>query len=140
MNKRIAPILAILAWLHGGRLASADELSVPHRVTGLGDMAFRFDKAFDWRQPWHASAASQLGASWGATDQHWAQGYDRTYSLSQSPAYAYAFSNFRYVSYVGVDPGIGLDSGIEPATVGIKSDSDDFPCLFGRKTALAQRI
>jgi hypothetical protein len=127
MNKRIAPILAILAWLHGGRLAGADELSVPHRVTGLGDMAERVDKAFDWRQPWHASGTSQLGASWGDTDQHWAQGDDRTYSLSQSPAYAYAFSSFRYVSYVGGATAIGLDSGIESAAVGIKSDSDDFP-------------
>ncbi|SDH54501.1 hypothetical protein SAMN05216603_11058 [Pseudomonas benzenivorans] len=110
MNNRIAPILAILAWLYGGRVAGADELAHTHQTTGLGDMNYRVDKAFDWRQPWHASEASQLGASWGATDKYWEQGDDHrgAYSLAQSPAYAYSFSSLRYVSYVEVGAGVEL--------------------------------
>lgn len=128
MNKRIAPLLAILAWLYGGRLAGADELAVSRRATGLGDTTYRVDKAIDWRQPWPASETSQLGASWGAAYQHWAQSddYSGAYSLSQSPAYAYAFSSFRYVSYVEVDSGVGLVSGMAATPVGKQPDSSDF--------------
>jgi len=61
MKKRIAPILA---WLNGGRVAGADGLAYTHQTTGLGDMSYRVDKTFDWRQQWYASEASQLGTSW----------------------------------------------------------------------------